>query len=317
MQDLTGYTLDFKQSTDLPVGLCDAQAAFLNNKLYVGGGKDLNIYVCDFSASTRPWTHIVSKAEYSAITVYRSQLVVVGGRLPDVNIITSQLWVLQGDTLDVQTISAMKTARLAASAVSHDRYLIVVGGELGASMVLSVEIYDGASKEWFQTAPLPSGSCYIKSTLSRGVVYLTGGWSQQKSVYYASVRSLLAAIRQVPQAQSNPTVPVDYGVWQTLAKLTYPLCSCAVFQKTLIAVGGRDTGVDSGATASSSPIHMYSSSIKQWVKVGEMPLSIDKTCTVVSTSGDLIVVGGRTSHTNASKAVYVHSIPRYLQGSVQ
>ncbi len=228
--------------------------------------------------------------------MYRSKLILVGGCL-ETDVVTNQLWELQVDDTFTQPILQMKYTRLAASAVSVNHYLVVAGGMRAMFNLVTVEIFDG--DQWYETAPLPIGCSFIKSILSRGVVYLTGGRPQKSFVYYASLQSLIANVR------NSPTKAADgEAVWKTLADLPYNLCSCAVFKGTLIAVGGIDSGIDSDATATSSPVHMYSPQTKAWVKVGEMPQPTNSTCTITLPSGELIVIGGKTSNTNWSTKVY-------------
>ncbi len=296
MQDVAGYAVQLGPPLrDLPVGIFDAQVAVLNNKLYVGGGDlkkgepNWHLYICDLAVKV--WSRLANecKAEHSAMTVYRSQLLLIGGLLPT-GIVSDQVWSLQDGGGFRQLDQHMKNPRVAPCAVSSERYLVVAAGIQKTSMAVTVEIYDG--QQWCETAPLPDGCSFVKATLSRGVIYLTGGRSQGKDIYYASLESL----RHLPVA--------DKDLWKKLPELPYPLCSCTVFKDALIAIGGKDSGTDSGATARSSPVNVYNPQTKTWAGVGQLPQSIDSTCTIALPSGGLVVVGGRITNARASTAVY-------------
>ena len=76
-------TLEWRQCTNLPVGMLDAQAVVLNNKVYVGGGftgddtTSSNIYTYDPTMDT--WETLQSPSKNSALTTYHNKLLLVGG----------------------------------------------------------------------------------------------------------------------------------------------------------------------------------------------------------------------------------------------
>ena len=66
-------TLEWRQCTNLPVGMLGAQAVVLNNKVYVGEGDDTdddtpssNIYTYDPTMDT--WETLQIPTRYSALT---------------------------------------------------------------------------------------------------------------------------------------------------------------------------------------------------------------------------------------------------------
>ena len=169
-------TLEWSQCTNLPVGICDAQAVVLNNKVYVGGGKtpygarDANIYTYDPTMDTRETLH--GPTYYSALTTYHNKLLLVGGMEASTGQTTNQLWVFEeGEQTWTQPLPPMPTRRHGASAVSTQDYLIVAGGVVDSEVFdgqqwVAAEVFDG--QQWVTADPLPL-SCYnMKSTSHDG-----------------------------------------------------------------------------------------------------------------------------------------------------
>ena len=111
----------------MPVGMRDAQAVVLGDKVYIGGGdtptgpsSDLLIY--DFKRDS--WERIKTPTQLYSLAVYRSQLLLVGGIVCSHNTVTNKIWVLdKKDTdepegcWDASLIPAMPTERFGTSAV--------------------------------------------------------------------------------------------------------------------------------------------------------------------------------------------------------
>ena len=118
----------------MPVGMRDAQAVVLGDKVYIGGGhtptgpsSDLLMY--DFKKDS--WDIINTPTQSYSLAVYRSKLVLVGG-VGSYNTITNKIWVLDRkkidepeDCWDASLIPTMPTERFGTSAVGVDNHLIV------------------------------------------------------------------------------------------------------------------------------------------------------------------------------------------------
>ena len=285
--------LKWKRCANLPVGMCDAQAVVLGNKVYAGGhtlttATDCNIYSCDFTGDIT-WKTIKSPTKWLALATHKERLVLVGGWDPSTGTPTNQLWVRKDDQKWTQPLPPMPTPRSRASAVSTQHYLIVAGGvdDLSNINVDVVEVYDG--QQWIRIDPLPKHCYFIKSILHDNFLYLMGGKSQGKSVFQCSVQAL---IKQVPPKQST---------WNVICDAPYDYCSVATFGGALVAVGGSDNGPKNS-------LHMYNPLTQLWVYAGKMPVAVDSTCTVTLPSGEIMVIGGRTDDTDYSPLVYKASL---------
>ncbi len=167
--------------------MMDAQAVQLKTKVYVQGetsytDTDSTIYTYEVPADV--WVSMQSPAYHSALTIYHSQLVLVGGIETTTRRVTDQLWALQDERTWTQPLPPMPTARYVASAVSSGDHLVVAGGDKGL-FTDSVEVYDGV--QWVRADPLPVACSDIKSTHHSGMWYLMGGNVQSTSVFYTSL----------------------------------------------------------------------------------------------------------------------------------
>ena len=263
-----------------------AQAVWLRDKLYVGGGwtkeserGEARLYIHTLTADTS-WSHIDTPVYSFALITYHSQLVLVGGRdfagEYEDGPVTNKLWTLTEHDQWRKTLPPMTTKRYKASAVEFADNILVAGGEDNNWRNINVvEVYNG--HHWAEAQCLPKLCHDMKSTVLNGHWYLMGGKGQGEEVYYASLDSLVASCR--PSEKPLPSV------WKRLSDAPHKHSSTAVFGNRLIAVGG----------VASSSIHAYSPHTQSWVHVGDMPVGLSSTCTAVLPTGDLMVIGGWSS----------------------
>ena len=269
----------------------DAQAVWLGDKLYVGGGwtsgstrDDAKLYI--HSPTTDTWSHIDTPVFYFALTTYHSQLVLVGGRKFTGEYRGNKLWTLAEHDQWRETLPPMTTERHSASAVEYAENILVAGGvDDNGRTVNIVEVYNG--HHWAKARCLPRPCCHMKSAVLDGCWYLIGGEEQKKEVYY--ITSLDSCV-----ASSEKPLP---SVWKKLPDVPHS-SSTSVFGNRLITVGGEGR-----YPSSRSSIHAYSPHTQSWVHVGDMPVGLDSTCTAVLPTGDLMVIGG---YSDIHIVSYVH-----------
>ena len=280
--------LEWRECGSLPqdVDMRDAQAVWLGDKLYVGGGWSLKprgrdkarLYI--HTPTTDTWSHIDTPVYWFALITYHSQLVLVGGRElvgeyeRSDEPVTNKLWTLINHDQWRETLPVMKTKRHRASAIGFAYNILVAGGKDDEMRNVDIfEVYNG--HHWAEAQYLPKPCYCMKSTVLSGHWYLMGGEGLAKEVYYASLDSLVASCNEKP-------LP---SVWKRLPDVPHVCSSTAVFGNRLIAVGG-------GHLSFNLSIHAYSPHTKSWVHVGDMPVRLDSTCTAVLPTGDLVVIGG-------------------------
>jgi hypothetical protein len=299
--------LEWRESRSLPVHMGDAQAVWLGDKLYVGGGwisgsvRDrARLYI--HTPTTDTWSHIDTPVYYFALITYHSQLVLVGGREfvgegrdgP----VTNKLWTLTEHDQWRETLPPMTTKRHSASVVEFaDNILVASGVDNKMRNIDIVEVYNG--HHWSEAQYLPKPCRNMKSTVLNRHWYLMGGEGQGREVYYASLDSLVASCR--PSEKPLPSV------WKRLPDVPHVLSSTAVFGNRLIAVGGGRF-----LSSPTSSIHAYSPHTQSWIHVGDMPVELISTCTAVLPTGDLMVIGG--SSIDMFKETCVHKASLKFNG---
>ena len=282
-------SLEWSEYRDMPVSVCDTHAVVLGKKIYIGGGKlypgpHFGLLIYDLTEDS--WNVLDTPTKLYAITTYQSQLVLVGGKDPYSLKATNMLWVLDEqcqaeEHYRAQSLPPMKTECYNSSAISVGYHLFVAGGRGGTQSrsrpLASVEVYDGC--KWRHVQSLPRAFSWIKSTLHEGNWYLVGGTRQGREVYHTSPESLLATTYSDEAEKTS--------VWKKLPDAPLKKSILTVLLNYLIAIGTEYWN---------SAIHAYSPSIDSWVHVGDLPVNCYSTCTVVLSTGELLVVeSGLTS----------------------
>ncbi len=299
-----GASLEWKRCAFLPVGIAEAQAVQLKTKVYVQGTTDPMetdsvIYMYEVPADA--WVSMQSPIYWSALTIYHSQLVLVGGVETTTRGVTGQLWVLQDEQTWTQPLPPMPTARHSASVISSGDHLVVAGGDTGGLITDSVEVYDGV--QWVRADPLPVACRDTKSTYYSGIWYLMGGYGQSTSVFCTSLQSLIGKATQQPP--HLPDTSKQQSVWKTLPDVPYDSSSTTTLGGALLTMGG----LDSCHTMTSS-IKMYSPLTCSWLHIGDTPQDVYTICSITLTTGEMMVIGGRTV---SGRSRYVHKVCLKLQ----
>ena len=276
--------MEWKEYRQFPVGMSDATAVWQGDKLYVGGGTsahrrdDARVYI--YNPTTDTWdTPIDTPVNGFALTTYRSQLVLVGGReyAGDESYV-NKLWTLNKHGQWQETLPPMRTKRQCVCAMSYRDHLLVAGGKTSDGISCIVEVYNGS--HWFFTQSLSMGCYNLKSAILDQHWYLMGGFLADDTVHYASLDSLLASCLPSETSQLS-------SVWKRLTDAPYAYSGVVVLSGTLIAVGGGK-----GELSPASTVHAYSFHTNSWIHIGDMPFEASNTCSVVLPTGELMVVGG-------------------------
>jgi hypothetical protein len=265
----------------------DAQCMLLDEVLYVGGGDTQSEYDTMLFVSkidTMEWTTRNTPAMFYALSTYHSQLVLVGGIESSSRQITNALWTSDTGVEWKRTLPPMPTKRYSSSAVNtvSPECLVVAGGG-GDNLVDSdtVEVLvDGA---WSTVQPLPLRLSDMKPTIHNGKLYLMGGVSQGTLVYYCDVNSFAS------QAKAKTEKPNVTSLWESFTVASPRSCSASYGNQLISIGGGKNRFVSRGIMA-------YSTLTETWTRVGELPVALcDSSCIVVPSTGDLLLVGGRTT----------------------
>ena len=258
----------------------DAQAVWLKDKVYVGGGWTSGNYrdwarLYIYTPTTNTWTTLDTPVYFFGLITYHSQVVLVGGREVIVKEFmdepTNKLWTLSEDGQWQKILPPLPTLCTYASAVSHGDHLLVITNDFPTNKVY---VYSGHHWESAQHPPQRLSS--VKSTIFNGHWYLIG---RERIVYSASLDSLLASCQ--PSETSQPS-----SLWKRLTDVPNDYCCPIVFGNRLVAVGKRSTGI------TITSLYAHSSLTQSWVPMEDVAISsiLNSPCAVLLPSNELMIV---------------------------
>ena len=294
----------------MPIGMVDAQATWLKDKLYVGGGQTApgsslrdraQLYI--YSTTNLSWSTIDTPVYYFGLVAYElKRLLLLGGRnyTPAIaanepaGTVVNTVWEVKlGRNAWVNNFPPMKVRRSFASTVCFEKSLIVSGGESEKGKIASIEIFDGQDHQWTCLShSLPKASSRIKSIVLGDCIYMLGGDGQNKKLFCASLRSLLTGDFK----WNSSDMPCEWS-------------APAVFRNRLMAFGGSDE-------EPSAAVYALSPSVNKWIHVGDMPQKLYSASVVAQPTGELIAIGGMTTAGVSNETFMATLTGMLLVGSV-
>ncbi len=225
-----------------------AKAVLINNKIFIGRRtKRIHSYDC----TTKKWEALPeAPVKNYALANYQGQLVIVGGingstLSGSVYCYYDKKWLDCGivpitnedGTVENITFPSLVIPRKNAVAIGFDKCLIVLGGEVHKSGLLSVfssadlnsvEVYYGGSNRWYKGSDLPQkGSSMQYVCADRCLFLLHPG---ESNVVYCSLDQLV----------TTSTTGSICEVWHTVKnhRVNFNYSSLAVYNKTLLTLAG-------------------------------------------------------------------------------
>ena len=257
---------------------------YLNGKVYISGSPpayynpnkaSAKLYI--YTPATDSCDTIDTPVYAFALTTYRSQLVLVGGKNCDDKTPSAKLWTLSEDGQWQETLPPMETACINLSAVSHGDHLMVIDGDRG-----EVNVYNG--RYWAKAECLPLQRCDVKSTFFNDNLYVMM-WCGH--VYSASLDSLIASCQ--PSETSQPS-----SIWKKLPDVPIGEHCPTTFGGRLVAVG-------------MSSMYAYSPSNQSWIKVGYIPIQCFSMFSAIGLSkNELLLFSYRSVFKGSLKRKCVH-----------
>ena len=262
-----------------------SQVVWLNGTVYVGGGYTSGT-LRDHARlySFRPgvesiWKITDSPTYWYALTMYESQLLLVGGYEYSSGEITNKIFTLRNGQF-VEILPPMREKRQSPSVVSSGPVLIIAGGMNTELELSSVEVLrDGL---WTIAPSIPSEGCNMVSTLHGDQWYLV---QANGNVYRASLESLVFESGQSP--------------WELLPDIPNRDSAVVFFGGHLLSIGGE------GNFSATSEISALCSRYQVWKHVADLPVALSYPSAAVLPSGELIVLGGDDIDWNRSCKVFV------------
>lgn len=302
-------SLHWSECTKLPLGVQNAQCVLLNNKIYVGVGctsSGDNSLIFESSTLLDGWKMYATPVCFYALTVFNSQLTLVGGMNYRSKALRNELWTSTTGKDWHTELPPKPTKSCFSSAMStgNPQCLIVAGGRgyvpsintvfatisiegrddpMDVGEVSKVEIL--REDQWFSIQNLPKPCCYMKSVIHEGVLYLMGG-GELISIYSCSLDLLLRSTRNSKIVWSISRAPLTSTCPVTL-------------RNHLLTVGGLEQS--SSLIKSSSLIHGHFGCFESWKEVGNLPIELCDTSALELPSGELVVIGGFSRNTRSNK----------------
>ena len=283
--------IKWEEGAPVPVASAGHTAVLYNRAIYVGGGVcddinhkyKINIYHPD----TNKWDDaIYTPHKAFTMTVLVDKLIIVGGKIRGSSKVTNKLLTLQGGQWE--DYSQMPTARLWASAISHQSMMIVMGGVDDDNHKLSTtELLDSTTGQWVKYNDLPC----LQSAIVDDMLYTLGGEMSDsnfsKAVYAAPLHALS-----------------DHQLeWQQLADTPW-YCSAVVSvnNKYLLAVGGTAEHDTVCVLKSEKVGSMITSTL--WEAIGTLP-KVHRYTSAVSFGNQIIVIGGSDEKSDKHNTVTI------------
>ena len=195
-----------------------------------------------------------------------------------------------------KSIPPMPTLRAWPTVTTYNSSNAVCGG-MGGDRV--VEVFNSEAAQWHTAAPLPVACEYMQLTIINDTCYLGGGGalSSTRSIMCASLPSLF----QSSSPHEQQTSAQQQSVWTVLPDMPLYRSALANMGGTLLALGG----CESSHSPPSDAIHAYSAITKAWVKIASLPQACHSATAELLPSGEVMLIGGRDSKNEWSKAVYI------------
>ena len=297
--------LKWKEKPDAPLETFGESSAIQGKFFYCYSWDENKIMM--FNTDTGKWTILpqCQKKDFS-IAVVKGLLTAIGGQQS--NSPTKSLLSLTEPQKWTEQFPAMTYYHNVPAIVCTSTSLIVAGGHGPDEKRAPVEVMDTETLHWSTAANLPRRWHQATAVISGDRLYMAG-WVEKndktKSVLTCSVSELLQSTASQHQSlggrlkkafSSQPSTD-SRSVWQEVAPLPVYYSSPVIFHDRLLAVGGRDSHLNS-----SSSVQEYDPATNSWKIISDMKNKRYQCFTAVLPDNTLLVVGGivRTGTCTAS-----------------
>ena len=321
-------SLKWSKRAQMPFRVGDyPQAILVKGKVHIGGGWSLSgnerRTVLVYDVQHDAWTTLEPyKYERFALAAINDRLVVIGGFNTKKNESIAKLGAWNEKWEKPAPFPPMPTARKSPLAVTHNRWLVVVGGENELDVLPTVEILDTSLNQWYLGVPIPN-PCYCASAVMVGnTLYALGGYTtdgtESRGMISVSLDELISIARQQPPIETNdqleeslnPTkslrgfsIPMlpraiqpisaafrpSKSPWKTLANTPLTHSTALLLKGAVLTVGGLERN------CFRKDIYVYRPDSEKWVKAGELQTERAMcACTILPAGRDILVAGGVT-----------------------
>jgi len=292
-------TIKWEQGASAPVRNGYHNTVLYKGKIYIGGGNEpgskpshrIDVY----HPNDNCWspTPINVLYHWFAMTLFNNQLILAGGEDRSSNI-TNRVFLLDSRN-QLKDYSKMITSRCLATAVGHQKNLLVAGGKDSSyNPLASTEVFDSITGQWYVTGDLPSPHCSLQAAIADNTVYMLGGASNLGS--RSSPKVLTASLDMLSNKQLN---------WDSRLSTPWNRSTpVSINGKRLLIFGGRKRIGD--RYARTSDIYLFNKVNQSWQAVEQIPLPRDAPA-VVYMADTFIVIGGVAEDGQFTNTVWIGS----------
>ena len=287
--------LSWRRGPDMPFVMSGyVQSVVVEGTVYVGGGsrgavflRENNYIVMTYSISTGKWATLPPyRAQDFAMTSINNQLVLVGGYEHGHSNKVLKVWDADNEQW-THPYPEMHIARSCCSAVVHNEWLVVAGGEsTDGRDISSVEVMNTNSKQWYAGPPTPAPWSFMRTAVVGDMCYFMGGLISLHSTDKVYTVSLSALTSGLPG-----------NMWKEISGLHLTDSTPFSIRGSLLAVGGKKERIKF-----TTAIHLYQPETEKWVKVGNLPTP-RKDCTCAMITDEKMIVAGGHDGRNALKSM--------------
>lgn len=304
----------------MPDKMLQPQVVPTKKRVYVGGGlgKTSMLSVFAYDIADDKWITLPqAKTILYGMCQFKNSIIAVGGgwetgmtgkvfKLDE----SKEIWV-------EDSLPPMSTERFSLSLFSTDTKIVACGGgiwmvgNVNPTPCTTVEVYSSETNTWHIARDLPRPCAAMSSTFIGHTCYMLGDVNPKEKLgpLYTDIRTVLKPesndnndedITPTPSVCSKSTLGCD---WRLLPAPPVSNTSIVATSSYLLAIGGfhRKT---------CKMVHIFLNDSKQWWRVaaGDLPQALESCGVTVLESGEVMVVGGESSHDMFTDNAYIGNL---------
>ena len=290
--------IKWQEGALIPVPCANHSAILLEEKVYIGGGHEgtgtpsYRIDVYDLADNSWNSTPITIPYCNFAMATLNKRLIIAGGQ-DKRHKVTNMVFSVDGDP---KKYTKMITPRSLATAAGHQSTLIITGGEGDRrKKILSTELFDSSTGQWYATDHLPLPHCRLQAVIVNNNLYLLGGTDlsddYSPTVFTAPLDTLSS---HTLKWNSHP----DYSICQS--------APVSVQDRLFLVVGGTIDIMDHQYIPTRD-IRMFDKVSQNWIFVGYLPTARNAAAAVFVGDNTIIVFGGLNDTNDYTSTVWIGS----------
>ena len=293
----------------MPVGMFRAQAAVIDDCVYVGGGltedEHGDFCVFEYNLSDDSWSLLPpAPVKQFGLAKLLEELIIVGG-LVDHETISNKTYTFDRyNQVWKESVAVLNRPRFLLTLVESEAAIIAMGGvgkgrEGDLEVVSSIEILTAESLEWVLTGDLPASACVCSPSPAKegSILYLLGGYQTQTAAS-ATSRVHCSSLATLFSASG-----MKLNLWTLLPPTPFLQTTAISLNKCLLALGGSEKPY---SVPVHSSIHAYDVDAQQWKEVEQLPYACCHCTAVALSRQEILVLGGwvKPGERKASRNVY-------------